>query len=551
MRIIWRELKSLFRCKTYSICMILTLIATYGSLIIHPTIGIDDTAWKLYFVDGVAAVMGRWVLYVINKIIPIAEYNPYIVEGFFLMLFLLSASIWVVLFKRVIEKHVSDWVYTLFGCAFLAAPITSEVITYYLSNGISIGFGFTALAVWYLWDSFEVKGKRKYLKIICSGLWLWLALGCYESFIIVYMVAICVLYALHRGIAGKTAVLTVPKVMWNTLIAGVFCILVRSIWVEISIIIFSLQDQMNVLHYRGISELLVWFDGEKSLSDFLLVMKQFFVKYYVNAVMYKPITFSIMGYGLLGLWSLIKSVHNKDGVVLMSVIGSILVPWLLPILEGYATYYRTSQYIVLINAVIVLVAALLFEKLREKQWCKAVGFLLGFILLYHEIYEMNYWLKVDQDKYEDACRTMDMVAVELIRECDENLPICVVGEYEVPDAIAAKSHCPLWSKRYTIASAVINLLDDNLLESYVNDLGYVYAETPLLSVIKWGTVAFYGNDIELIRFWENRGFSFVVDGNQEHYKYAKQLLEDGMPSWPEEGSIIQMDGYIIVNLGNS
>lgn len=553
MKKIWKEAESLLRWKPYIICMLVMLIATYGSLVLHPTIGIDDTAWKVYFVDGVAAVMGRWVLYAINKIIPIAEYNPYIVEGFFMVLFMVSATLWVVLLKRILGDRVSNWVYTFFGCVFLGAPITSEVITYYLSNGISIGFGFTALAVWYLWEAFgdEYQGKLKGLPLIYSALWLWLALGCYESFIIVYMVAICIFYAFERGLKGKASCLAVPKVMLATLFSGVLCVVLRSIWSKVSIVIFSLEDQLNVLHYRGMSELLVWFDGEKTLQDFVLVLKQFFVKYYINALMYKPITLMVLGFGMMGLWALIQSIRKKDGIVVLAVIGAMLVPWILPMLEGYATYYRSSQYIVLVNAAIVPAAALLFEKLKNRSWCRIAGFVLAFILLYHEAYEMNYWLKVDQDKYEDACRTMDAVALEIIRDYDESLPVCVVGEYNVPDAIASKSYCPLWSKKYTIASAIINFLDDDLLEEYVDELGYVYAETPLLSVIKWGSVAFYSNDVELIKFWENRGFSFVVDGNLEHYAYGKQLLAEGMPSWPEEGSIVQMDGYIIVNLENN
>lgn len=552
MGLIWQETRKMFQSKKYVCCMLVTLFATYGSLLIRPTIGIDDTAWKVYFVDGVAPVMGRWILYVLNKIIPIAEYNPFIVELLFLFFFFVSATLWVILLKRMIGDHVSEWAYVFFGCAFLAAPITSELVTYYLANGIFLGFGFTALAVWYLWDAFETgisKGKR-IRKVIGSGLWLWLALGCYESFIVVYMVAICVCYCFDRGLKGKEERISVLRVLVSTLLAGVFCIVLRSIWTELSIVLFSLQDQTNVLHYRGIGDIFNYFKSGDGVQDIGLIFKQFFIKYYINAVVYKPITFLVMGFGLLGLWALIRSVQKRDFIVLLSVIGAMIMPWTLTILEGYATYYRTSQYIVLMNAIIVLVVALFMEKVREKRYIKYVGFLFAVIFLYHEAYEMNYWLKVDQDKYEDACRTADAVALEIIKDYDENLPICVIGEYNVPSAIASKSYCPAWSKRTVIAKWAIGLLDKELIDDYMEPAGYRFAETPLLSVIKWGSVAFYSIDVELIKFWENRGFQFTVDGNLEHYSYGKALLEKGMPAWPEKGSIIQMDDYIIVNLQN-
>lgn len=553
MSLICREAQKLFQSKKYIICMLVTLFATFGSLLVRPTIGIDDTAWKVYFLDGVAPVMGRWVLFILNKIIPIAEYNPFIVELLFLFFFFISATLWVILLKRIIADHVSEWTYVFFGCAFLAAPITSEVVTYYLANGIFIGFGFTALAVWYLWDSFEkgITGRKRVQKVVASGLWLWLALGCYESFIIVYMVAICVCYCFDRGIKSKEEKIPVFPVLIHTLLAGILCVVLRSVWTQLMIVLFSLQDQINILDYRGIGDILNYFSAGNGAQDIALIFKQFFVKYYINAVVYKPITFLVMGFGLLGLWALIRSIQKKDFIILLSVIGAMIMPWMLTILEGYATYYRTSQYIVLMNAVIVPVAALMLEKVKDKRYIKAIGFFLAVLLVYHEAHEMNYWLKVDQDKYEDACRTADAVALEIIRDYDENLPICIVGEYNVPEAIASKSYCPTWSKRTTIATWAIGLLDEEMIQDYMEPAGYRFAETPLLSVIKWGSVAFYATDIEMVKFWENRGFQFIVDRNPEHYLYGKELLEEGMPSWPEKGSILQMEDCIIVNLDNN
>ena len=174
-----------------------------------------------------------------------------------------------------------------------------------------------------------------------------------------------------------------PQVLIHTLLAGVFCIVLRSVWTKISIVLFSLQDQTNVLHYRGIGEILGYFKTGNGMQDIALIFKEFFVKYYINAVVYKPITFLIMGFGLMGLWALIRSIQKKDFVILLSVIGAMIMPWMLTILEGYATYYRTAQYIVLINAIIVLAAALLMEKLRYRKYIRGIGFLLAVILVYH------------------------------------------------------------------------------------------------------------------------------------------------------------------------
>ena len=51
MKTVWNEIKVLFKQKAYVICIIFVAIMTYGSLVLNPTIGIDDTAWKIYFID--------------------------------------------------------------------------------------------------------------------------------------------------------------------------------------------------------------------------------------------------------------------------------------------------------------------------------------------------------------------------------------------------------------------------------------------------------------------------------------------------------------------
>ena len=108
---------------------------------------------------------------------------------------------------------------------------------------------------------------------------------------------------------------------------------------------------------------------------------------------------------------------------------------------------------------------------------------------------------------------------------------------------------PEWSKKNVIIKALIGVLDEDIYDKYnVPGLGYATAETPQLSMINWGTYAYATPGRELIKFWKMHGFSFNWDGDLNHRAQALQIMQDD-PVWPKEGYIVEMEDYIIVNVG--
>ena len=69
------------------------MVLSYATLLHQPTVGIDDTAFDIYYEEGVSPAMGRWCLYLINKFFPLA-YKPYFVEAIGLLLICLSERLW-------------------------------------------------------------------------------------------------------------------------------------------------------------------------------------------------------------------------------------------------------------------------------------------------------------------------------------------------------------------------------------------------------------------------------------------------------------------------
>lgn len=143
---IWNDVKALWSQRIFAVGISCSMILSYLTLLLHPTIGIDDTSFKLYYVDGVAPAMGRWCCYLMNKVIPL-NYNPHFVEAVGLCFFCLSVTLWCVVFLRMFGGELSVGAYAAFGAVMISSPILSEVVIWYLQDGIYLGYGFTALAV--------------------------------------------------------------------------------------------------------------------------------------------------------------------------------------------------------------------------------------------------------------------------------------------------------------------------------------------------------------------------------------------------------------------
>ncbi len=595
---IWRDVKYLWSRKCFAVGLPVVTVLSYITLLLNPTIGIDDTSFKLYYVDGVSPAMGRWCLYMINKAVPLAT-NPFFVEAVGLCLFCLSVSLWCVVFYRLFGDRLPVVVYTLFCCVMISSPMISEVVIWYLQDGIYLGYGVTALAVLFGMEALrgeegerkkrqgpedrgkekkagprgQGKGKGQSAKdgrkgqkggpvfnralagragwVIASAATLTVALGFYEAFMIVYLMAMAMVFLLVRVLDRKDY--TARPFVW--LVRVIFTVglsmLLRSLVIELITAAYHLEAQKLVLKSRDAGDILQmaagWFDGSRSLSEFTYILKDFFVKYYLNAVVYTTVLILVLAVGMVCLWGLVQTVRKRDGWILAAALCIVLLPWVMPILEAQATYYRASEYIPLLTAFAVFPAA--WELRNRKRPLRAAGLCLALLLLYRQGYEMNKWLYVDAMKYENDKLIMGQVALKIKESCDVSKPVCVVGSYQTPRGLIENVYTPEWSKKYKLLKWLVCAVDPEIFEKYDTPWGYAAAETPTLSFINWGAVAFYGFDRELVKFWKMHGFEFTEDGNPEHYAAARDLMLDG-PVWPQEGSVVEMEDHIIVNFGN-
>lgn len=548
---IWSDVKHFWSHRFFAMGIPFAIIMSYLTLLVHPTVGIDDTSGKLYYVDGVSPAMGRWCLYLINKVIPL-NFNPHFVEAAGLCCFGLSITLWCVVFYRMFGGKLSTAAYAIFGMVMLSSPIISEVVIWYLHDGIYLGYGFTALAVLFAMKTFQRDWRKRWPDIILAAVMLTAAVGFYEAFMIVFLMAMIMNFMLIHALDKRDYSRKISDWLLNLVMVCICAMLLRSVTVNSIIFIDHLQEQANVLESRGLDDILGmlagWFDGTRTVSDFTFILKDFFVKYYLHAIVYTPIMIFVAGGGVLVCWSVVNSARRKDGWIIASAVGIMLLPWLMPVLEGQATYYRASEYVPLFTAFAVLLVAWEIRDVK-KRGIRAAAYAAAFILLYRQGYEMNRWLYADAMKYENDKLVMNDIALRILEKCDVEKPVCIIGSHPVPESLISEVYVPEWSKKYKLVSLLVKAVDEEIFDKYdVEGKGYATAETPALSMIEWGIYAYGMPGSELIKFWEMHGFTFQWDDNIQHYEDAWNMMQDG-PAWPREGSIVEMEDYIIVNLG--
>ena len=146
---IWQNLKRIINQKVYIICVTRTAILSSGFAICQPMVGVDDSAIGRYFADGIGPIMGRFGYFLLNKICPVAEYTPFITDFLGVLFLAIGASLWCLVWEKVMGKKLSVMAATCFSCVMISCPMISEVFIYYLHNGIGICYCLSALFMLY------------------------------------------------------------------------------------------------------------------------------------------------------------------------------------------------------------------------------------------------------------------------------------------------------------------------------------------------------------------------------------------------------------------
>lgn len=289
-------------------------------------------------------------------------------------------------------------------------------------------------------------------------------------------------------------------------------------------------------------------------NELQMVLKRFFMKYYINALVYLPITVLVFSFFWIGICAVYFGIKKKDGLLPVCSAVLPLMPIAMSLVEGMATRYRSAQYVPVVSAFAVFLLFAVLYMRKSSQRLKGFWALFLSIVLFNQVSETNRWLYVDYMKYQDMARVMDTVAHDLKRGFDTSKPIVLRGAYKVPYEIAKEAYVGFDSWQFRMICRLTDSFDVHIKEKYYAEgaPAYVFAEMPIVSAMQWGLTAFDGTSRQLINFWHMRGIGgldCVTDLNV--IEEAERIrTESGMPGYPRDGYIKECEDYIIVNLEN-
>ncbi len=558
--------------RLYMGILLLTAVCAYGYKVTNATIGIDDTPSLYYFEEGLIAIVGRWVLFLLNKVVALAEFVPFVTDFAAVVILVLAAIAWSALFYSVLGEKVPVIGYAFFGAVFISSPLISEVFTYFLHNGIAIGYLCCGISLCCVreWQSGRRKMQKKsgirekincfaLSKIAVAAVFLWIAMGCYESFMILWLAGLMLLLLTERIALGRQ-----EKDVFATLVAGavtaLLAIVLRSLMIVVVTKVFHLEYLQGEAVQRSVTEMLGWMLQPGAFSELAMILKRTFVLYGVFAYAYLPIRIFVLSACVITVVTLVRVIRGRDLWALVLLPAAYLAAFSLLFIEGKATLYRSAQFLPVFcgyGALLLVYGIWQLTGNSAKKTKKAMGrklsagvrgltFLVLAVILWNQCMDMTRWFYIDKKKYDEAVKTVDQIALDLERGFDTSKPVIFTGNYEIPYSIIQDAYVSYSSPIYYKMKRLTDLIDPDLLDKYNRgSKGVWVAQTPSLSVIDWGRYAF-DSDAELVKFFGMHGHQLVALEDISLYADAEKESLD-LPEYPQEGYIVDKGEYIIVH----
>ncbi len=542
---------ALGRDRRYLLLLSLTAALAYGFMVTHPAVGIDDTPYAYYFQEGLAAIVGRWVLYLLNKVFWIGEFAPLVTDLAGVLILMAAVTVWAALFRVILKEKAPEWAYLFFAAVFLSCPLISEVYTYYLHNGISIGYLCAGISLCFLRQWWEEPGKLS--RFAGSACFLWIAMGCYESFMVVWLLGVFLILLTERyADMGRRVFLS----LCMAAAAALSAVVLRGLMTAAVTGVFGLEYLKGEAVHRSVTEMVSWMFEPGAGAEFVMLLKRVYVMYGVFALAYLPVRIFLLAAALMAAFGIYESIRRRSGWIVVLTAGCFIAAFLLVVVEGKTTLYRSAQFLPVICGYGALLSGLCLQRaagsrlmrkrIRLGSFCsKAVIFGLC-VILWNQCADMNRWFYVDYMKYEAAKETVGRIAFELERKYGPvDKPVVFTGTYQIPQELIQAAYVPYNSETFYRMKRWTDPVDEHLLEKYYRDYGVWVAQTPSLSVIEWGRYAF-DSDAELIKFFRMHGYELQPYMEIGNYAAAESFSLE-LPRFPQEGSIVDMGEYIIVH----
>jgi hypothetical protein len=534
--------KNIIKEKIIWIPLLFTAICSYGFYITNYAVGLDDTSVVRYYVDGRAPAMGRYSIYMLEWISNVADFSPFILEFMNVIFLSMTAVACIVLFKQILQDTIPMIIYSIFACVFISYPLFNEIFIYYLhgSPGMSLGYLLTVLTTLWTYTYIREQKWKKIQSLFGAIFAIYFAIGIYESFALVYIMLCATTLFLCLVFCDEK--FSVKKILtWiGIFIVPIFiAVILRSVTYQMFALISDVPNYM-----RGMGDL-KWIFSSNRNENIRVLFLDYITMYGINAFFYLPIRNYALSMFVFLIYVVIIVVKKKNAWVALGAVGILFAPWLLMPVEGVVTTYRANLGLAFATAFAYM---LVFHEVHKWIKWKWIVPLVAGIMIFNQSFDLNHWFYVDHIKYEYQVELSNQIYYELAKNHDLNKPVVFISDEMIPEELASYTHIKYGDKKYQMVEYFQNIFGNKMPERFFDDVGYLYVEVPNLWFYTWGQNAFEEGPVEISKFYSTLGYE-IIPGTTGNYQEAKIVNAD-MPGFPKDGSIIELDKYIVVKLSD-
>lgn len=470
----------------------------YGFTITHQSIGIDNTAYDVYFTYKGVVGQGRVTQLLLDMVFGSYKLSPFWANALGVLILYFSAVTWSFLFKRVGKEKISKGALIIFAVAMVSHPMINEHFIFMPLN-FAICYMLTAMSIIGIYEAYQSKRIALYLIPILLMIFV---VSLNESFMPVFLCGIFFILIIEYMTKEMKETSFKTNIIFFLISIAV---LMLSIGIE-SMITLILKKTMTY-HSTGAGNVISWFNYPISYTIKTLVIG-FLYRYILAALWYFPVTLLLIS-GVIGtIIAIMLSIKNKRLIILVLMLGLFLSVISLHLINGHILPYRANASFAVFIGFILMITSMIFKP----KWLKICYGIIMVILIVNQTRILNSWFVNDYNRYEKDREIAVNTALMIEKEHDETKPIVFVGE--------------------TAMAPQVEKVSAN--------------GRP---IIGWSIVAFDNRATQLHNFLLYHGHK-LNQASESQYADGRAVAQN-MPSYPDKGYIKELKGYIVVNFGDN
>lgn len=490
--------------KVLMITLLLTLIAAYGYEITNFTLSVDE---ELYINSGKDILVwipdGRYGIALFNWIfLKFGMFGPFLSTFVSVILLYLSSILWCINFKKLIEKvNIHGAFYYIFSGLYCTLPFVMAELTVFSTFNIQINFGMMLIA----YACYEIicmnDIKKDKLQLIKAFIAVFITFSMYQGFIAFYISAVTILVLVRIVKIQNIKIKEYINILSPYIIVFGLSIIAYYIFSKISYTIVPKRDYLSSF---------------TSNEGIFAVFKNIVGRYMLGGGDYgfEVLKMTTYLYAVIAIYICCK----KGGIItklliLFTMLSSIIAPYsVFIILKSSNIQFRTLTGLLIFVGGIWFIALYILSTYMSKMVVKLIAVVFSvfsIVLIFNQCQSLNDLFYSDHVRFEHDTRVMG----EIMQDVWEKFP-----DYE--------------QKSIVFSGGMRMPLSNSIKRIQV--IG--------MSIFEWES----GNNGRLIPFLNSMGYGFYGPSGEQIVRARELGLT--MPSWPAEGSIIEENNLIIINL---